>query len=615
VIGGGKLNKVFGNLPKNELTSILLTFRKTFIIVALFSYVINMLMLAPAIYMLQIYDRVLSSRNMETLLMVTIMVVFMYIVLASLEWVRSSILIRAGNRMDEMMSSRTFTASFANALNIGSGNASQSFNDLVSVRQFFTGNGLFAFFDAPWAPIYIIVIFMLHPALGILAVISGLLIIFLTFLTEILSKKVLSEANQHHRKATTFAGANFRNAEVIEAMGMLDGVKRYWMPRHLKFMSLQTTASERAAVISSITKFIRISSQSLVYAVGAYYVIKLEMTAGAMIAGSILMGRALAPIEMIMGTWKQFIAARESYAKLGQLFMQYPEHKEKMSLPRPKGRVKLDGLYASPPNSKQFILKNVSFVTEPGDMVAVIGPSGSGKSTLSRILVGVWNPALGSISLDSAELYKWNKKDLGTYIGYLPQDVELLDGTIAENIARFEEYTSESVIRAAMLAGVHEMILATPEGYDTFIGEGGVVLSGGQRQRIALARAIYGDPVLLVLDEPNSNLDDAGEKHLLESLVKLKSMGKTIFVVTHKTSVLSVVDKIAMLKEGVLHLYGGRNEVLQALQKNTQPQPAAVPQPPQAAPVSKPAGPVRNDIKPSQPAGAVTIRSGGSNEL
>jgi len=555
---------------KHELRKILLSFKSTFVVIAGFSFVINMLMLVPSIYMLQIYDRVLSSRNKETLLMVTLITVFMFVMLAALEWVRSNVMIRAGNKMDEMLSNRTFGVAFDNALKVGTGSATQTFNDLTGIRQFLTGNGLFAFFDAPWVPIYLLVIYALHPALGMLATFSAIVLIIMTVITEFVSKRPLVEANKSYSKATTFASINFRNAEAIDAMGMLGNVRKHWFPKHREFINYQSMASERSSTISSITRFVRITSQSMVYGVGAYYVINMELTPGAMIAGAILMGRALAPVEMVMGSWKGFVAARNSYDKLSKLFEENPENETKMSLPQPEGEVVASSLHVSPPGTQLRILNNVSFTANKGDLIAVIGASASGKSTLARVLVGVWPAVIGDVRLDGADVATWNKDEMGKYIGYLPQNIELLDGTVAENIARFGDVDSDKVVDAAKKAGVHQMILGFSEGYDTFIGEGGSVLSGGQKQRIALARAIYDEPVMVVLDEPNSNLDEAGEASLVETLRRLKLLGKTVFVVTHKKNILSIVDKILVMNSGTVQAYGSRNEILNAMAQAAQ---------------------------------------------
>lgn len=556
--------------PKGELTTLLGTFKSTFLSLGAFSYIINMLMIVPAIYMLQIYDRVLMSFSLTTLIMLTIIMLAMYLILAALEWVRSRAMIRAGNKIDSQISDRIFGVAFQRSLRGNSGSAPQTFSDITTVRQFLTGQGLFAFFDAPWAPIYLVIIYIMHPMLGLFSTIAAVILIFLALITEWTSRKPLAESNKHYNSANTFANMNFRNAEVIQAMGMLENVRKHWHPKHQDFVALQAIASERAAVIQAITKFVRLSAQSLILGLGAYYVLQHEITPGMMIAGSILMGRALAPVELLIGSWKGFIAARGSYSRLEEHLAIFPADKESMTLPAPKGNINVTGLVAIAPNTNHQILRGITFQVNPGEVVGIVGPSASGKSTLSRLLVGAWPPAAGAVRLDGAEIFHWNREELGPHIGYLPQDIELLEGTVAQNIARFGEIDPEAVVKAAQTAGVHDMILQLPNGYETYIGEGGVILSGGQRQRIALARAIYGNPILIVLDEPNSNLDDVGETALVAAITQLKQEGRTIFVITHKTNILSTVDKLMMLTGGQLQAFGPRNEVLTWIQQQRQ---------------------------------------------
>ena len=531
-----------------------------------------MLLLVPAIYMLQIYDRVLTSRNQDTLVMLTVIMVVMYVIVGFLEWIRSQLLIRMGNRMDQRLSGKVFRAAFEKSLHFGSANATQYFYDLTNIRQFLTGSGLFAFFDSPWTPIFIVVIFYIHPLLGVFSIVSAVFLLCMAILTELVSRKPLSEANKLHNTASTFAGANLRNAEAIEAMGMLSHVRDHWYQKHERFLKLQAMASERASVIASVSKFARLTSQSLILGLGAYLAIRNIITPGMMIAASILMGRALSPVEMAIGIWRQFASTRASYKRLEEILSAFSERQKGMSLPPPTGRVAVSSLIAVPPGTTRQILKGVSFEAAPGDVVAIIGPSAAGKTTLARMIVGIWQPFAGGVRLDGVEVSTWDKAELGPSIGYLPQDIELLDGTLAENIARFGEIDSEKVVLAAQATGIHEMVLQFPGGYDTPIGDGGMILSGGQKQRIALARAIYNDPVLIVLDEPNSNLDDAGEMALLQTLLKLKEAKKTVFVITHRTSILSMVDKVMLLVNGVMQAYGPRDEVLTLLRKAQQQQ-------------------------------------------
>jgi len=572
------MRNIFGRRPlpvaggENELRAVLFSFKNTFVVVGFFSFLINLLMLVPAIYMLQIYDRVLISRNQDTLLMLTIIVILMYVVIGFLEWVRSQVLIRLSNSMDQRLSSKVFQATFEESLRFGSANATLYLHDLTSVRQFLSGKGLFAFFDSPWTPIFIAVIFYMHPVLGIFSLISAILLLGLAALTELTTRAPLAEASKIYNRAGAFAGANLRNAEAIGAMGMLDHIRKDWYRKHETVLKFQTIASDRAGVISSISKFVRLTSQSLILGLGAYYAIQNIITPGMMIAASILMGRALYPVEVAIGMWKQFLATRTSYKRLEEILVVRPEEETVMSLPAPMGVVIVRNLVAGPPGTDLQILKNISFGANPGDIVGIIGPSAAGKTTLARMIVGIWPPLAGEVRLDGVEVSAWDKAELGPYLGYLPQDIELLDGTVAQNIARFGEINSEKVVKAAKATGIHEMVLQFPAGYDTQVGENGLFLSGGQKQRIALARAIYGEPVLLMLDEPNSNLDEAGERALLLTLAQLKAANKTIFVIAHRASLLAVLDRILVLVNGTVQAFGPKDEVLASLQKTGQQQ-------------------------------------------
>ncbi len=561
--------------PRKELESVLLSFRDAFFTVGVFSFFINLILLVPAIYMLQIYDRVLMSRNEVTLFVITAIALGFYVLMGALEAARSLVLVRVSNKLDMALNSRVFTAAFEHRLKLGRGNPGQALADLTNVRQFLTGNGLFAFFDAPWAPVFIVVITFLHPLLGGLSLLGAIVLFFMAWLMEAATRKPLAQANLHAAASQQFANNNLRNAEVIEAMGMLDNLIQRWFERQKKMLAMQALASERAGRISALTKLVRIALQSLILGVGGWLAIDGTITPGAMIAASILMGRALAPVELAIATWKQFIGARAAYHRLDKLLSDFPPRQPGMSLPPPEGRVSVEQLVAGAPGSQVPILKGVNFSLQPGEVLGIIGPSASGKSTLARLLVGVWPAMSGKVRLDGADVYTWNKAELGRYVGYLPQDIELFDGTIAENIARFGEIDAEKVVEAARRAGVHEMILRFPKGYDTPIGEAGSVLSGGQRQRIALARALYGDPVLIVLDEPNSNLDDSGEAALVQAVLQLKQAGRTVVLITHRTSILAVVDKLLLLVDGSVQLFGPRNEVLAALAQRQQPTAAA----------------------------------------
>jgi len=553
-----------------ELAALFRDMRQYFVGVGVFSFVINVLQLTAPLYMLQVYDRVLASQNETTLLMLTLLVVALFLLMAVIELVRSRVLVRVGAAMEAKINQRVFDAAFEATLRHGGANARQALSDLTQLRQFMTGNGPFAFFDAPWFPIYLFVCFVLHPWIGWFSVVAALILIVLTISTEWATQKPLSEANKLANQATNFAHNQLGNAEVVEAMGMLPALRERWMRMHAQHLVFQAQASDRAGVISAITKFVRITSQSLVLGLGAWLVLDNQITPGAMIVGSILMGRALAPIDMLIANWRGFVQARLSYERLGELLKVFPARPPRLSLPAPQGHVLVENAVAVPPGAQAPVLKGISLEFAPGAAVGIIGPSGSGKSTLARLLVGVWAPAAGKVRLDGADVSQWDKAELGPYVGYLPQDIELFDGTIAENIARFGPLDAEKVIDAAQRAGVHDMILRLPQGYDTPIGPGGVVLSGGQRQRVALARALYGNARFLVLDEPNSNLDDLGEQLLVRTLAQAKAEGRTIVVITHRTSVLAVVDWLLVMRDGMIHAYGPRDEVLLALQRAAQ---------------------------------------------
>lgn len=563
-------------VERNEILEAVMVHKKAFWAVGLFSFAINFLYLTPSLYMLQVYDRVVSSRSEFTLVVLSVLCIGLYALMGALEYARSQVLIRVGNAIDEVMSKRVFTATFENNLRAGGGNPSIALNDLNNVRQFVTGNGLFAFLDAPWMPIYLIVIFMLHPSLGIFAVVGALVLVALTYVTEKVSKEPLGLANTHAIAASNFANSNLRNAEVIEAMGMLRPLIKRWYKHQARMLEQQTIASNRAATVSAATKLVRMILQSGALGLGALLVIQGKATPGIMIAGSILMGRALAPVELLIGTWKGFNSARTSYGRLLTLLKVLPPRGTGMSLPTPMGQVTLENVYATPPGAKSAVIKGLNLQIAQGEIVGIIGPSASGKSTLARLIVGVWAAQVGKVRLDGADIYQWNKDELGPSIGYLPQDIELFNGTVAENIARFGDVDGEKVVAAAQKAGVHQMILNLPNGYDTNLGEAGGALSGGQRQRIGIARALYGDPSLIVLDEPNSNLDDVGEAALVASLKVMKQLGKTVIVITHRMNVLQAVDKLLLMRDGTAAAFGPRDQVLQALANANQQQQQAI---------------------------------------
>lgn len=534
----------------------------SFMSVGFFSMFVNLLMLVPPMYMLQVYDRVITTQSADTLLMLTLVVIFLFMIMGGLELVRSRILVRVGNRLDTTINERLYSAMFRRSLVAQGGSSAQPLSDLTSLRQFLTGNSLFAFFDAPWVPIYIGVMFLFHPWLGVFAIAAGIILVALAIANEKATKGLLAEANSEHIQAQNLANSNLRNAEVLHAMGMLPGIMGRWSARHHEFLSKQSQASDRAGALTNTSKVLRLLFQSLILGLGALLVLQGEMSPGMMIAGSILMGRALAPIDQMIGGWKGFVGARGAYGRLNELLAQIPEEQRKMSLPAPQGHVSLDGVAAAPPGSRMATIRGINFSVAKGEHIGIIGPSAAGKSTLARVLLGIWPSQVGDVRLDGGVITQYNRDEIGPYIGYLPQDIELFDGTVSENIARFRDIDPRKVVAAAKKAGVHEMILELPNGYDTVISSTSGALSGGQRQRVGLARALYGNPVLVVLDEPNANLDEAGEKALAHAIAQLKQEGSTLFVISHRTSVLKSMDKLLVMKEGQVSMFGPRDQVL-----------------------------------------------------
>ncbi|MEW7854645.1 type I secretion system permease/ATPase [Pseudomonas chlororaphis] len=560
--------------PENSLKNALKVCRDSFVFVGFFSFFINALMLVPTFYMLQVYGRVMTSGSLTTLAMLTLIMTLLVITLGSLEWVRSRIMVRVSTRLDVLLSRQVYKASFKRALDSGGMDASaQSLNDLTGLRQFLSSSGLFAFFDAPWLPIYIAVMFLFHPWFGWVATVSALLLIVLAFVNEKLTGPVLAQANKEHIGATLHTTKNLRNAEVIESMGMLDTLMDRWGRRQRNVLLLQSLASDRGGMVTTLSRTFRLLVQSLVLGLGAYLAVDHQVGAGLVFAGAVLLGRALAPIDLMIGSWKGFIAARSQYNRLNDILGKQQAQPERLSLPAPEGQVQVENLIVTAPGSSTPILKNISFSVPAGCVVGIIGPSASGKSTLARALIGVWPPQHGVVRLDGADISTWDKHELGPYIGYLPQDIELFEGSIGENIARFAEIDSAKVIQAARIAGVHEMILLLPDGYDTVIGSEGFMLSAGQRQRIGLARALYGNPRLIILDEPNSNLDEVGDRALAAAIGQIKHTGATLFVITHRTNIVSQLDRLLVMKAGMVGLYGPREEVLAELSGQQPPVP------------------------------------------
>lgn len=554
-------------LQKNELTDLLIGSKGVIRSIGLFSAVINILALVPSLYMLQVYDRVMTSQNITTLTVLTLLTMGLLVLSALLDASRTFILVRVGAKFDMTINRRIYTAAFQHYLRTGQQVASQSLRDLTNLRQFVTGPGLLAFFDLPWMPLYLVVLFLFDFWMGMLAIFGIVVSATLTWMNDRSSGGPLKEASELAAKSGRVADENVRNAEVIEAMGMMDSFMGRWRKEHGQFLSLQAVASDKAGLWTSASKNFRIFLQSAALGLGALLALQNEITPGMMIAASILMGRALSPLDQLIATYKQFSAAKISYARLVQLLEASPAREKGLQLPNPSGHVQFDSVFGGAPNSEVALIQDVSFSVPAGTVLGVIGPSGAGKSSLVRTLIGVWSSKKGTVRIDGADIQTWDREKLGPYIGYLPQDVELFEGTVATNISRFREgEPDEMVIEAAMAAGVHDMILRLPQGYDTVLGPQGAGLSGGQRQRIALARALYGKPSLIVLDEPNASLDDAGVLALITAIRKFKEMGKTVVIVTHRADMLRVTDALLLMQNGRVGNFGPSAKVLEGLQ-------------------------------------------------
>jgi ATP-binding cassette subfamily C protein/ATP-binding cassette subfamily C protein EexD len=548
---------------RNPFKAALGSYRSILIATIIFSVAINLLMFVSPLYMLQIYDRVLHSRSETTLLMITFIALAMLGMYAVLEWVRSRVLVRAGLRFDEMIAEGLFNRVVASTIRQPNGKSEFVLADVDRLREFLTGAGLIALCDIPWVPVFLLVCFLFHPMVGWVALVGSVVVLGLALANELMTKKTLNDASGLGQTAQHFATTTLQNVEAIRALGMESSLRGRWHEMHRGMLIKQAIASDRAGAIQSLSKFVRMGLQTLILGVGAFLVLEGQISAGSMIACSILMGRALQPVDQVVGQWKQFVGARQAYGRLSQLFKQMPDDPDRTALPAPSGQLAVNGLAVIAPGAKGTLLQGVSFTVEPGEAVALVGPSGAGKSSLMRALVGIWPVVAGSIRLDGAELAHWEPDVLGGHLGYLPQSVELFNGTVSENIARFQDdATAEKVIAAAVEARVHQMIQQLPDGYDTQIGVGGRSLSGGQRQRIGLARALFGDPALIILDEPNANLDSEGEEALFQTLQDLKAKGKAILFVSHKMSLVGLAEKAVILADGRMRNFGPTQELL-----------------------------------------------------
>lgn len=545
---------------------------------ALYGAVASLLVLAPSVYMLEVYDRVVNSRSHLTLAMLTVLVLAIYAVMELLEWARHTLMHQAGTRFEAALSTRLFDAAFvANRMRHPAGSV-QALQDLRTVRDFFSSPALLALPELPAALVFLLLIFLMSPVLGWVALLGAVAQTGLAWLTERSTQPPLSAANRAAIEANRYAESSMRNAQVIEAMGMLRNVYQRWIERQREMLRFQAEASDAAGLLQTASKWLQQVLSSALLGLAAWLLLRNELHGGAglMIVASILGGRVLAPLVQIVTQWRSVVQVRDAWQRLAGLLTLVPAAPVGMPLPAPRGRLTVEPLLAVAPGTQNTVLRGVQFALAPGEVLAVVGPSAAGKTTLARVLVGLWPSMGGKARLDGVDVHTWNKAELGAHIGYLPQDVELFEGTIGENIARFTEAGRAQVEAAARAVGLHEFIMALPQGYDTPIGRDGAVLSGGQRQRVGLARALFGDPVFVVLDEPNSSLDDQGEAALARAIVQAKQRGTTFVVMTHRVSLLGVADKVLVLRDGTQQMFGPRDDVLQALRQAAQPQqPAA----------------------------------------
>jgi PrtD family type I secretion system ABC transporter len=547
--------------------------RRQFPLLIALSCLLNLLLLVATIYMLQVYDRVLSTGSLDTLLWLTVIALFAIAIYGVLEQSRRMTLGRVAGWIDTELNAPMLKRAMEARLVGEDGRA--GIRDVSDLRNFYGGDAALAFLDTPWSVIFLAFMWALHPAIGLVGTLGGVLLLGLAVANDLLTrerqKRAAADARGSQENAIRFVEAG----ETIGPLGMARQVFEQWRLRYAKIGAEQQSLRDKTTTILSLSRSIRIALQVVILAVGAYYVLAGEITAGAMIAGSIIMGRALAPIERATGAWRAFVAARAAHANLTALFARAGrDESERVSLPRPIGRLEFEDVFYVPPGNRDPILHGIRFALEAGENCAVVGPSGAGKSTLCRLAVGAWKPAKGHVRLDGADVFDWHPEDLGPHIGYLPQQVEFLPGTVAQNIARFREVDSSALVRAAQLAGVHELILALPDGYETEIALHSQRISLGQRQRLGLARALYGDPAFLVLDEPNANMDEAGDRALIEALATLKQLKVTVMIVTHRASVLKSADKVVALRGGAVAAFGPRDQVIRPVQSTA---PAAIP--------------------------------------
>ena len=561
-----------GNAPPSELRAVVLAFKPHYWRAFFFALMGALLVLVPTVYMFEVYGRVVNSRSHMTLAMLTLGVVLAYVVMEVLDWARSETLREAGVLFDRRMAPRVFQAMYENNLRRLGPTSVQPMNDLRTLRDFFPHPVVGAVMESPISLVFMVILFMANPLLGWSAVAGAVVQVLLAWLNERSTNPPLVQANRAAIGAQQYIDGSLRNAEVIEAMGMLKHIHRRWMDKQRDFLNLQAQASDKGGAFQAGSKFVQTVMGSALLGLGGWLVLQNTLAGGAgmMIVASVLGGRMLAPVVLAVSQWRAVVNVRDAWRRLDGLLAAVPEPAESMSLPAPRGVLQVEQIVAAAPGSNAPILRGVAFALAPGEVLGVVGPSASGKTTLARVLIGLWPSMGGKVRLDGADVFAWNKLELGPHLGYLPQGVELLDGTLAENIARFGEVDRAKVEAAARLVGLHDFILALPQGYDSPVGPGGAILSGGQRQRVALARALYGDPVFVVLDEPNSSLDEAGDAALLQAIAQMKARGTTFVVMTHRVSVLGVADKMLVLRDGTQQAFGPRDQVLAALNQANQ---------------------------------------------
>lgn len=584
---------------RKPIATILHQCRRSFYLAFIITAFIDILGIVPMLYMMNVFDRVISSRSGATLISLTLLVIALYIFWSALEWIRTRIMVRLSLRIDWDLSAEVFDASFRRYVGRKNVDMHQLLGDLTTLRQFLTGKGVLSLMDAPFGIVFIIVGGLFHPYLAIFAVVASVLMLVVTYLTQKVTSPILKVSNDANAAAARVASNNLRQAEATLALGMMGAIRQKWYNQHRHYLQNQVNASEATGLMGGVSGFLAKSLPSLQMALGAFLAMEGLITGGMVIAATMLISKAVGPIQQLLANWKDIVAARQSYERLNALLEADIKLDSHMKLPEVRGLLTVENAVAVPPGQNKPVLTEVKFAVEPGQAVAVVGPSAAGKTCLVRLLIGVWKPPVGSVRLDGVEIADWNHDEVGPQIGYVPQEIEFFDGTVAENIARLGEINPEQVVAAAQLIGMHETILAFPQGYDTPLGETGFALSGGQRQRVAIARAFYGNPKYIVMDEPNANLDEAGESILAQAIDTLKKKGSSIIITTHRPRLVGVVDKLLVLRNGRQVGFGAADEMINAV-RNLQAANAG--NQPTEPPASEPATPAASVTAPGAPA-------------